>query len=182
MYTWHNIPWFSLYDNYIDHLTTASDTLANVQSVSQLDEQNQGGAVSRSDLINPDDPPRCPRHPRSISSCVFRPCGHLACEVCLGKALLSDSKCVECTAPVVKFIGMKRPIPAVAKVTEEDGEEPEWNIQGMEDLAAAAADTNRVSVIYFAGDRVPPLHSGPRQSASQRSRRRTGSPPPSPEP
>jgi hypothetical protein len=66
---------------------------------------------------------------------------------------------------------MKRPIPAVAQVTKEDGEEPEWNIQEMEDLAAAAANTNKVSVIYFAGDRVPPLHSGSRQSASQHSNR-----------
>jgi len=162
MYERHNVPWFILQDNYIDSLATASDALANVQSVSQLDKQKQTGPPS--DLINPDNPPYCPRHRKTISSCILRPCGHLACQLCLGKALLGGSKCTECNVTIAKFVGMKRPIPVVAKASDEDSDE-EWNVQEMEDLAAAAADTNRVSIIYFAGDRVPPLHPGPQNYA-----------------
>jgi len=167
MYIRYKLPWFRLYDDYLDHLATASDGLRQLQSVAQLDEQEPN--IPSPDLINPDHPLHCPRHPRSTSSCVFRPCGHLACDACLGKALIGQSKCVECEAVIVRFVGIKHPIPVVTKAEgAEVGDVPEWNIEEMEDLAAAAADTNKISVLYFAEDRVPPLHSNPSSGKLER--------------
>lgn len=153
----YKLPWFRLYDDYLDHLTTAPGTLQRLQSVQQFD-QTQSIPLS-SDLIDPDDPPRCPRHPRAISSCVFRPCGHVACASCLGEVLIGESNCVECNAAIAGFVGMKRPIATVTR--SGSGEEQGWNIHEIEDLAAAAADTRKISVIYFTEDRVPPLYSKP---------------------
>jgi pectate lyase len=73
--------------------------------------------------------------------------------------MANGSKCIECHAPIAKFIGMKRPGAQVTKTSDGGDGEVEWTVEDMEDLATAAANTNKVSVIHFVGDRVPSLHS-----------------------
>jgi len=168
MYKQHNIPWFTLYDNYIPHLDTVSTSLAKVKSVAQLDQQEYASDSESpsSELVDPNHPGRCPRHPRLVASCVFRPCGHLDCDTCLGATLLANSKCVECGDAVAMFVGVDRPIPQVTKAgvgggsqhgTTED--QAAWNIHEIEELATIATKSKRVTVIHMLEDRVSPLHS-----------------------
>lgn len=163
MYLQHNIPWFTMYDNYVPSLTTTSDALGKVKSVARLDDENEALMPTSSNLIDPDRPPRCVRHPRAVSSCVFRPCGHSACETCIGLALLGGSKCHECRAGVTKFVGIKHPLPQVSEAEGPEGSNGlfEWNIREMEDLALAAADSKQVTVLHLPGDSVSPLYSNP---------------------
>jgi hypothetical protein len=159
MYKRHNIPWFTMYDNYVPSLTTASDILGKVKSVTRLDKEKEGAKATSSSLIDPDRPPRCLHHPRAVSSCVFRPCGHTACETCIGLALLGGSKCHECHAGIAKFVGIKRRLPQISmdNSTENDGLS-EWNIQQIEDLALVAAESKLVTILHLPEDNVSHLY------------------------
>ena len=84
MYLRHGIPWFKLYDDYIEGIATTSETLAGVMSVPEIDKRRleaAGPSVAQvpDRVINPDAPPPCFQHPLATSAFVFRPCGHAAC-------------------------------------------------------------------------------------------------------
>ena len=90
MYIRNGVNWYKLFDDYVDSITTVSEALSNVLSVTQLDEKNQASSARSQlpDLINPNARPRCSIHPGARSSCVFRPCSHVACSKCLGRRCL----------------------------------------------------------------------------------------------
>ena len=147
--------WYKLFDDYVDSITVVSEALSNVLSVTQLDEQNTVSSAENHlpDLIDPEAPPGCSIHPRSRSSCVFRPCSHVACSSCLGSAMLGDSKCPKCRAGIEKFVGMQTPVHAISQ-NEDQGE---WSVKEIERFATTAAD--KVIVIHLPEDRPSPLYS-----------------------
>ena len=161
MYIQNGVNWYKLFDDYMDGITVVSEALSNVLSVTQLDEQNSG-SLARSqlpDLIDPNAPPGCSIHPREESSCVFRPCSHVACSKCLGSAMLAGSKCPKCRAGIDKFVGMLTPIPVTSFNTGNANQEVEWSVEETERLATIAAGSDTVVVIHPLKDRPSPLHS-----------------------
>ena len=162
MYTQNGVPWYKLFDDYVESVTTGASALSNVLSVTQLDEENSAsftGAASQLDnLIDPKAPPNCSLHPSATSSCVFRPCGHLACTNCVGLAVLAGYKCPNCQATVEKFVGLQTPLP----VPQKKGgayQEGQWSTEETEELAMAAASSKAVIVIHQQEDRPSPLYS-----------------------
>ena len=153
--------WYKLFNDYVDSITAVSEALSNVLSVTQLDEKNQASSTQSQspDLIDPKAPPGCSIHPRARSSCVFRPCSHVACSNCLGSAMLADSKCPKCGAGIEKFVGMQKPIPVISQNTGNTDQEGEWSVKETERLAATAAGSDTVIVIHPLGDRPSPLYS-----------------------
>lgn len=161
MYTRRGVNWYTIFDDYVDSITTVSEALSNVLSVTQLDGLNLAShAESQSEnLIDPDVPPGCSLHPNAMSSCVFRPCGHLACTNCLGSAMLAGSKCSKCRVGVEKFVGMQTPLPVISQNTESIHQAGEWSVKETERLAATAADSNTVIIIHHLQNRPSPLYS-----------------------
>ena len=153
--------WYKLFDDYVDSITVVSESLSNVLSVTQLDQQNQVSSVRSQlpDLIDPKAPPGCSSHPGARSSCVFRPCSHVACSNCLGSAMLAGSKCPKCQAGIEKFVGMQTPIPVVSQNTGNAGKEGEWSVKETERLASTAAGSDTVVIIHPLEDRPSPLYS-----------------------
>ena len=161
MYTLNGVNWYKLLDDYMDSITVVSEPLSNVLSVTQLDEQNSASSAQSQlpDLIDPNAPPGCSIHPRERSSCVFRPCSHVACSKCLGPALLAGSKCPKCHAGIEKFVGMLTPIPVISLNTGNTDQEGEWSVEETERLATIAAGSDTVVVIHPLEDRPSPLYS-----------------------
>ena len=155
--------WYKLFDDYVDSITAVSEVLSNVLSVTQLDEQNLASSTrgQTPDLIDPSAPPGCSIHPREESSCVFRPCSHIACSKCLGSAMLAGSKCPKCRAGIEKFVGMVTPIPATVTSlnTGNTDQEGEWSVEETERLAIIAAGSGTVVIIHPQEDRPSPLYS-----------------------
>jgi len=163
MYTQNGVPWYKLFDDYVEGVTTGPSALSNVLSVTQLDEENSAsfaGADSQLDnLIDPKAPPNCSLHPSTTSpQCVFKPCGHLACTNCVGLAVLAGYKCPNCQATVEKFVGMQTPLPVIQK---RGGayQEGQWSGEETEELAMAAASSKAVIVIHQQEDWPSPLYS-----------------------
>ena len=156
--------WYKLFDDYVDSITVVSEALSNVLSVTQLDEQNPASSVRSQlpDLIDPNSPPGCSIHPTAVSSCVFRPCSHVACSNCLGSAMLAGSKCPKCRAGIEKFVGMQTPIPVISQNRGSTGQEGEWSVEEIERLATTAASSDTVIVIHPLEDRPSPLYSSGR--------------------
>ncbi|TFK29557.1 hypothetical protein FA15DRAFT_700142 [Coprinopsis marcescibilis] len=155
LYLKQNIPWFKLYDDYVEGITETSEALKSVVSVSELDKRE-----FTDEPIDPDAPPSCPKHKRAIASCVFRPCGHTACGPCLGSAMLGGSKCSHCGSPVSRFIGMKAPIPqiSIAEEDEDDEEGDRWDVHEIEEFSSRAVQSGVLHVIHLRQDDVGPLH------------------------
>ena len=149
--------WYKIFDDYVDSITVVPEALSNVLSVNQLDEQNR--VSSAPDLIDPHVPPGCSIHPSERSSCVFRPCSHIACSNCLGLAVLAGSKCPKCKAEIGKFVGMLTLIPVISQNTENMDQEGEWSLKEIEKLAATVAGSDTVIVIHPLEDRPSPLYS-----------------------
>jgi len=141
MYIRNGVNWYKLFDDYVDSITVVSEALSNILSVTQLDEQNPASSAQSQlpDLIDPHAPPGCSIHPSARSSCVFRPCSHVACSNCLGSAMLAGSKCPKCRAGIEKFVGMQTPIPVISQNTGNADQEGEWNVKEIERLATTAA-------------------------------------------
>ncbi|TFK29558.1 hypothetical protein FA15DRAFT_610192 [Coprinopsis marcescibilis] len=159
LYLRHGIPWFKLFDDYVEAITGVSEALKSVVSVAQLDKKKFGAGQPTPDpVVNPDAPPPCHEHPISTASCIFRPCGHPACPQCLGSAILGGSKC-SCGSAVSKFVGLKQPIPQISAVaTDKEGDdEGHWDIQQIEQLATHAVKFGKVQVIHLFEDDVAPL-------------------------
>ena len=159
LYLRHGIAWYKLFDDYVEGITGASDTLKSVVSVGQLDKQKSGGGQPAPDpVVNPDAPPPCHEHPIATASCVFRPCGHPVCPQCLGSAMLGGSKC-SCGSAISKFVGLKQPIPQItASINDKDGDdEGEWNVQQIEQLAMHAVKSGKIQVIHLFEDDIMPL-------------------------
>ena len=165
MYIRNGVNWYKLFDDYVDSITVVSEALSNVLSVTQLDEQNLASSAQSQlpDLIDPYAPPGCSVHPSTRSSCVFRPCSHVACPNCLGSAILADSKCPKCWARIEKFVGMVTPIPVISQNTGNASQEGEWSVEETERLAATAASSDTVIVIHPLEDRPSPLYSSRHQ-------------------
>ena len=157
--------WYKLFDDYVDSITVVSEALSNVLSVTQLDEQNLASSAQSQlpDLIDPNTPPGCSNHPSASSSCVFRPCSHVACSNCLGSAILAGSKCPKCRAGIEKFVGMVTPIPVISRNTGNASQEGEWSMEETERLAVTAAGSDTVVVIHPLEDRPSPLYSSRHQ-------------------
>ena len=164
MYTQNGVPWYKLFDDYVESVTIGPSALSNVLSVTQLDEENSAsftGAESQLDnLIDPEAPPNCPLHSSASSSCVFRPCGHLACTNCVGSAVLAGYKCPKCQAGVEKFVGMQTPLP-VSRNNDGTYQEGEWSTEETEKLAVTAASSDTIIVIHQLEDRPSPLYRSP---------------------
>ena len=161
MYTRRGVNWYKIFDDYVDSITTVSEALSNVLSVTQLDEQNSASVAENQseNLIDPNVPPGCSLHPNAMSSCVFRPCGHLACTNCLGSAMLAGSKCSKCRVGVEKFVGMQTPLPVISQNTESTHQAGEWSVMETERLAATAADSDMVIIIHHLENRPSRLYS-----------------------
>ncbi|KAJ3545755.1 hypothetical protein NMY22_g2313 [Coprinellus aureogranulatus] len=164
LYASLGIPWFKLFDDYVDSITETSEALASVLSVSELDKLHSASAVKSQgpavDVVDPDAPPRCFQHSLAVSSCVFRPCGHAVCSQCLGQALLCGSKC-SCGSVISKFVGMQQPLPQVNIGAHENSADDDgmkhWNVQEIEQLSAHAVRHGKVVVIHLPEDNVAPL-------------------------
>ena len=159
MYIQNGVNWYKLFDDYVDGITAVSEALSNVLSITQLDEQTSASSAESRlpDLIDPDAPPGCSVHPGFTSSCVFRPCSHVACANCLGSAMLAGSKCTKCHARIEKFVGMQTPLPVISQNAMNANQEGEWTVQETEKLAATAAGSDTVIVIHPLEDRPSPL-------------------------
>ena len=158
--------WYKIFDDYVNSVAVVSETLSDVLSVAQLDKQNPASSTqsqSAPDLVNPHAPPGCSIHPSERSSCVFRPCNHVACSNCLGSAVLAGSKCPKCQAGIENFVGMLTPIPVISQNTGNfvnDDQEGEWSVKETERLATTAAGSDStVFVIHPLEDRPSPLYS-----------------------
>ena len=158
MYIQNGVKWYKLFDDYVDSITAVSEALSNVLSVTQLDEQKSASSSQNQlpDLVDPNAPPGCSVHLGTTSSCVFRPCSHVACANCLGLAMLSGSKCPKCQAGIEKFVGMQTPLPVISQNTNQEGE---WSVKEIETLAATAAGSDAVIIIHPLEDRPSPLYS-----------------------
>ncbi|KAJ3545748.1 hypothetical protein NMY22_g2314 [Coprinellus aureogranulatus] len=160
LYESQGIPWFKLFDDYVDSIAETSEALASVLPVSELDKIRSDSAVNAQDsVVNPDAPPRCFQHALATSSCVFRPCGHAVCPLCLGHALLGGSNC-PCGSAITKFVGMKQPLPQVDVSVSEDLDDDgmqHWSVQEIEQLSAHAVKHGKVVVIHRPEDSVAPL-------------------------
>ena len=163
------MPWYKLFDHYVESITTGLSALRNVLSVTHLNKQNSAssaGAESQLDnLIDPKVPPNCSLHPSVTSPCVFRPCGHLACTNCVGSAVLAGYRCPNCQATVEKFVGMQTSL----SVSQRKGgayQEGQWSAEETEELAMAAASSKAVIVIHQQEDRPSPLYSSWGQGGS----------------
>ena len=145
----------------MDSIPFVSEALSNVLSITQLDKQNSESSAQSQlpDLIDPYAPPGCSIHPRERSSCVFRPCSHVACEKCLGSAILAGSKCPKCRAGIEKFVGMLTPIPVTSLKPGNTDQEREWSVEETERLATIAASSDTVIIIHPLEDRPSPLYS-----------------------
>jgi hypothetical protein len=123
-YKRYDYPWFNLYD---EHLPELRDTgrFDKLRSVRQLAMSANGSTSSSrsSDLPDPAHPPYCASHSGQKSGCVFRPCGHYGCEICVGRVILGGNKCPVCEKPVTRLIGFQKPIP---RTTTESGSEGDW--------------------------------------------------------
>jgi len=81
-----------------------------------------------------------------VITCVFRPCDHGACDICLGDAM-RRRKCTQCGAPVFKFVGVTEPI-AEAFQDNAGPESNDWNVVQIEELADAAIQSGYITVIH----------------------------------
>jgi hypothetical protein len=108
-------------------------------------------------MLDPDSPPPCSLHRGNLASCVYRPCGHDACEGCLGKSIINGSKCPTCDEPVGAFVGFKKPI---AKVSPGRGSSGNWWTieKQIEGLSVDKRDTENVVTLFLDEDRVSSLH------------------------
>ena len=171
MYTQNGVPWYKLFDDYVESVTISLSALRNILSVTHLDKQNSAsfaGAESQLDnLIDPKAPSNCSLHPSVTSpQCVFWPCGHLACTNCVGSAVLAGYKCPNCQATVEKFVGMQTPLPAPRKKGGAYYQEGQWSAEETEELAMAAASSKAIIVIHQQEDRPSPLYSSWGQGGS----------------
>ncbi|KAF8838428.1 hypothetical protein BDN67DRAFT_1013096 [Paxillus ammoniavirescens] len=150
-----NVAWFQLSDGHASALSAnPSGSLSTIKSVAQLDAKKQ---AEPSNEIDPDHPPSCSKHSKTLSVCVFRPCSHTACSACLGAVMMLQMKCLTCEHKVERVVGMKDVIVVPTPVGDVDG--LEWDVSQMEELASLAADSKNVSIIHLEEDRVPPLHA-----------------------
>ena len=126
-------------------LSQVSSLLHNLKSVAELDAEKAAAAVAKA--IDPAHPGRCQNHLQMAISCVFRPCDHGACDTCLGSAMRTR-KCTQCSAAILKFVGVSEPIADV--VQDEGGTESssEWNVVQIEQLANAAVQNGYITVIH----------------------------------
>lgn len=114
-YARYDYPWFNLYDESLNMLEP-TDRFRNLRSVRQLDTS------SNSDLPDAQNPPKCSAHASHVAGCVLRPCGHYACDSCLGKTLLSNSRCFVCEEAVSRMVGFQKPLPRVSAGCGSDGD------------------------------------------------------------
>ncbi|TFK29554.1 hypothetical protein FA15DRAFT_752670 [Coprinopsis marcescibilis] len=154
MYLKYSIPWFKLYDDYVDGITETSEALSSVISVSKFDEIRLASrSEPASGSIDPDSPPFCPKHKFTRASSIFRPCG-----LCLGTAMLGGSRCGHCGSAISRFIGMKDPIPHIAVAEEENEDGDHWDVQEIEGVSLNAVQSGVLHVIHLKQDDVGPLH------------------------
>lgn len=137
----------------------SSGTLNNIP-VSTPAQQSSAVSTSSiapspgSSIINPDQPPQCTAHPNLKAAIVLRPCSHLACDLCLGKILLGGSRCTQCGATVVKYVGFKKPVP---NVSADDHSGGEWVIEETDNREMAEEDGAKVVTRVLEHDWVAPL-------------------------
>ncbi|KIJ12055.1 hypothetical protein PAXINDRAFT_15086 [Paxillus involutus ATCC 200175] len=150
-----NVPWFRLSDGHASALSAdPSGSLSTIKSVARLDAKKQ---AEPSHEIDPDHPPSCSKHSKTLSVCVFRPCSHTACSACLGAVMMLQMKCLTCEHKVERIVGMKDTIVVPTPVGDVDG--LEWDVSQMEELASLATGSKNVSIIHLREDRVPRLHA-----------------------
>ncbi|KAF8162859.1 hypothetical protein B0H34DRAFT_794627 [Crassisporium funariophilum] len=139
-YKTHNMPWYTLYDEHLPALAAASTALQDIKSVSQIDI----------------DPYRaeCSQHSNSSATCVFRPCSHLACKLCLDQTLNSNSVCCQCRMSVDKFVGLGAPI---KESYGDQARNPEASMSGQRRLPNRRVDLGAVTIYHLPEDRVSPL-------------------------
>ncbi|TEB27289.1 hypothetical protein FA13DRAFT_1816431 [Coprinellus micaceus] len=162
MYTRHSVPWYKLFDDYAESIAEISKDLTSVRSVSALDKASANVSYkAEGPVIDPDAPPPCFQHRRSVSSCVFRPCGHAACADCIGPALLRGCLC-SCGIKIARFVGTRRAFPLINMMAQEPENESDdgmhhWRAEEIEKLSMHAVLHGRVVVIHRPEDRVAPL-------------------------
>jgi hypothetical protein len=167
LYAQHKFPWFSLYDNFQSDISSVSEALAALKSVSSLDEDKAHSNSISNALVDPDDPGYCTAHIGQIITCVFRPCGHTGCAGCLGAAMLNGSKCTTCNAHIEKFVGTKQPIPVTVSQSPNN-DTKEWSVSVIDTLARQTRDRATVEIIQFdPRERVSPLFRANSQVADR---------------
>lgn len=165
MYATHGLPWYKIFDDYIDSITEVSNALASVLSIAELDNLKSDSSTKVADpVVNPDAPPSCFIHQLANSAFVFRPCGHAVCAQCFGLAfaqMAGGSTQCSCGSPIAKFVGMKQPVPQITMAqpaeAESDHETTHWNVKDIEQLSLHAAQSGKVVVIHRPEDSVAPL-------------------------
>ena len=160
MYQKYKYPWFSLYDEHAQGVTSTGH-FDVIRSIGILDRIKQNPSRNATDeLLNPEAPPPCSSHKESTAACVVRPCGHFLCVACIGQALISGMKCnvSGCDKRIQATVGFKKPI---AKLNPGGGSNGDWweteqLIDGVSVEERYGDPTNVVSLI-LAEDGVSPL-------------------------
>jgi len=141
----NNLPWFDLYSEAL--ATEQAGHFANVQSLAEVDaivarslNAEKPGRAPLHQLLDPAKPPPCSTHSDKLASCVYRPCGHLACDDCLFKQLdkisfdVDDKKskngCDLCKSEIGLYVGFRTPVDE-RKLKELKAMEGEKKIKGV---------------------------------------------------
>ena len=152
-YQRYGIPWFVLSDGNQGTLSKVSSELQGIKSITELDAERT--ALECAKAIDPSQPGPCAKHGTMLVTCVFRPCGHGACDVCIGGAMRTR-KCLHCGDALEKFVGVSE---AIVDLVQGDASAAgkEWNVVQIEELANAAVRNGFVTVIHTAD--VVPLYN-----------------------
>ncbi|KAJ7756989.1 hypothetical protein B0H16DRAFT_1721456 [Mycena metata] len=152
LYKAYNYPWFALYEEDVPAIrSSGAGVFKKLRSIGRLVDTPRP-SIPSGDVIDPQSPPDCPRHPARKATCVARPCAHPACSECHAESL--GSKCKVCAQKVAVFIGFKKRVPGG---NGGGGSEGNW-VEDEAQINSVRKGSLRVVTLMLKEDSVTGLH------------------------